>query len=135
MLPQEKYGVLIFLTLVASVYALALAVILRWIFSKFGIGTVSQKPFQIWYRRIVLSLAILGIFCIAYGYFIEPYRLSVRKVEMKTAKLPKDASPIRVVHISDLHSDPSPRLEEKLPAVIAEQKPDLIVFSGDSINS
>jgi len=135
MLPEERYGVIIFLGAVAVVYSLGFAIILRWIFSKVGIGKVSPNSFQIWYKRIVLSLAALGITCIAYGYFVEPYWLSIRNIEIKSSKLPKDASPIRVVHISDLHSDPAPRLEEKLPQVISQQRPDLIVFSGDSINS
>ncbi|MDQ5837743.1 MAG: metallophosphoesterase [Acidobacteriota bacterium] len=41
----------------------------------------------------------------------------------------------RVVHISDLHCDPEPRLEERLPDLVAAERPDLIVFTGDSLNS
>ncbi len=39
------------------------------------------------------------------------------------------------MHISDLHYDPRPRLEERLPDIIAAERPDLIVFKGDSVNS
>lgn len=39
------------------------------------------------------------------------------------------------MHISDLHCDPRPRLEERLPDIVAAERPDLIVFTGDSINS
>jgi predicted MPP superfamily phosphohydrolase len=42
---------------------------------------------------------------------------------------------VRVVHISDLHCDPRTRLEERLPDIIAAEHPDLIVFTGDSLNS
>ena len=135
MLPEEKYGIITFLIIITIVYALTFAIILRFVLAKFGIGKISDKPYQVWYRRIVLSLAVLGIFCFAYGYFVEPYWLSVRNIEIKSEKLKKNSQPIRVVHISDIHSDGKARLEEKLPQAIAEQKPDLIVFSGDSINS
>jgi uncharacterized protein len=43
--------------------------------------------------------------------------------------------PLRIVHLSDIHSDPTPRLEPELPAVIRAEQPDVIVFTGDSINS
>lgn len=135
MLPEEKYGVLIFLALIAAVYTFAFGIIVRAILSRFNIGKISQKPAQVWFRRIILSFAVIGIFCFAYGYFVEPYRLRVRNVEIKTAKFSGKTEKIRIVHISDLHSEAKVRLEEKLPQAIAEQKPDLIVFSGDSLNS
>lgn len=43
--------------------------------------------------------------------------------------------PIRIVQISDLHCDPKPRLETILPDLIAKEKPDLILFTGDAINT
>jgi len=36
---------------------------------------------------------------------------------------------------SDLHSDPKARLEPRLPTALAAEDPDVIVFTGDSINS
>jgi len=39
------------------------------------------------------------------------------------------------MHISDLHCDPTKRLEDRLSAVAADLKPDLIVFTGDAVNS
>src|SRR5262249_11534845 len=40
-----------------------------------------------------------------------------------------------IVQISDLHCDPMERLEGDLPSIIAAEKPDAIVFTGDSVNS
>jgi len=70
-----------------------------------------------------------------YGYFIEPYWPSITHIKLSSNKIHSDSRPIRIVHISDLHCDPIPRLEEKLPAMIAAQKPDIIAFTGDSINT
>lgn len=132
MLWEEKVRVLIFLSLVAAVYVFAAGSLVRIFLKRFGIGKLSETAFQIWFRRIVFSFAGFGFFCFAYGYFVEPYWLEVRRVEIRSAKV---KSAFRVVHISDIHSDALPRLEEKLANAIAEQKPDFVVFSGDSTNS
>jgi len=86
------------------------------------------------FDRIVLTFAALGLVCIGYGYFVEPYRLAITHVEIRSPKL-AGKHPIRIVHFSDLHSDPRPRLEPRLPQTIAAEHPDIIVFTGDSINS
>lgn len=83
----------------------------------------------------VLLLGGIGILCILYGYFIEPYWLSIETVRLTSSKIHSGKRPVRIVQISDLHCDPKPRLEEKLPAVIAAQKPDIIVFTGDAVNA
>src|SRR5262249_16847214 len=85
-------------------------------------------------EKCALVLGACGSLCVLYGWLIEPYWLAVEHVRLETAKLPQGQS-VRVVHISDLHSDPQKRLEDRLPRVIAEQHPDLIVFTGDAINS
>jgi uncharacterized protein len=132
MLWEEKLRVLIFTSLIAAVYVFAFGFLVRLALSPFGLGKLSNTPFQSWFRRIVLFLSILGIFCFAYAYFVEPYWLDVRRVEIQSSKI---NSKLRIIHISDIHSDSFPRLEEKLPTAIANEKPDLIVFSGDSVNS
>jgi uncharacterized protein len=81
----------------------------------------------------ILSLAAAGVLCIFYGFFIEPYWLSIEHLEISSAKI-HCTKPIRIVQISDLHCDAKERLEGQLPAVIALQKPDIIVFTGDAIN-
>jgi uncharacterized protein len=131
----EFIRVLIFLSLVAATYAFAAILCVKWLRHKFGGARLSQKPGQRWFRRGILSLSCIGLLCIGYGYFIEPYRLSISRVQIQSDKLPKDAKPIRLIHISDMHSDPTPRLEKQLPETIQNEKPDAILFTGDSINS
>lgn len=131
----ERIRVLLFMAFIGVVYVLAVAIVVRWILQKFQRATLSKNARQVWFRRIVLTLACTGLLCVAYGYFIEPYWLSVTHVRINSSKLPKGARPVRIVHISDLHSDPQARLEGRLPQAIAAEQPDLIVFTGDSINS
>lgn len=90
---------------------------------------------KVWLRRVVYALAIVGSLCIAYGHFIAPYRLQVTHIEIRSVKLASETRPIVVVQISDLHSTATPRLEPRLPGLIAAQHPDLIVFTGDAINN
>jgi len=88
-----------------------------------------------WVQACVLIAAALGLCCFTYGYLIEPYWPAVTNVRIVSSKLPPGSRPVRVAHLSDLHSDPVPRLEETLPELIAAQRPDVIVFTGDTINS
>lgn len=135
MTAQERYGLIVVFFIIIVVYVFAFGGLIRLLLEKFGFTKKEPKASQVWFRRIMFSLALFGFGCFAYAYFIEPYWLSVRNIKIKSAKLPKGGEPIRIVHISDIHSDAKPRLEEKLPSAIAAQKPDLIVFSGDSLNS
>jgi predicted MPP superfamily phosphohydrolase len=131
---MEDFVLLLFLGSVAAVYLVAALAIIRIVLQRTG-RLSTPAGWQVWLQRSALTLAAIGVLCMAYGYFIEPYWLSVTRVRIETAKLPRGTRPIRLVHISDLHSDPQARLEERLPGVIAAERPDLIVFTGDSINS
>lgn len=86
-------------------------------------------------RRAVLFTLAAGVLCVAYGYFVEPYWPQVTHARIASSRLRPRARPVRVVLLSDMHSDPNPRLEERLPGLVAAQDPDLIVYTGDSINS
>jgi predicted MPP superfamily phosphohydrolase len=126
---------LVFLSFIVIVYVLAVSVLVRLVLHRFGHAALSKNPAQVWLRRLVLTFAGTGMLCFAYAYFVEPYWLSVSQIKITSSKLPRGSQPIRIVHISDLHSDPQPRLEERLPQAIAAERPDIIVFTGDSINS
>lgn len=86
-------------------------------------------------RRLLLGVVASGALCAAYAWLVEPYWPQVTHARVVSPRLPPGTAPIRVVLLSDLHSDPKPRLEERLPDLVAAQHPDLIVYTGDSINS
>jgi hypothetical protein len=85
-------------------------------------------------RRLVYVLASIGLVLMAYARFVEPYWPEVRQVRITSPLLERGTS-LRIVHISDLHSDPTPRLEPRIPDLIAAQHPDIVVFTGDLMNS
>ncbi len=85
-------------------------------------------------RSVTFALASVGLLCAAYGYFIEPYWPQITHISLTSPNL-MPGTRLRIVHFSDLHSDSKLRLEERLPKIIAEQHPDVIVFTGDLANS
>ncbi len=124
----------LFLAVVVTVYLAAVVLLVRAVRrrARRAAGLARRER---WARRIAFPLAIVGVLCMAYGRFVEPYWLDVTHHRIVSSKLPPGTPPIRIVHVSDFHSDSTARLEERLPDVIAEQKPDLVVFTGDAANS
>jgi predicted MPP superfamily phosphohydrolase len=84
------------------------------------------------YTAVVPVLALVGVICLLYGRFVEPYWLEIKHVSIPSKRI-RPGTSLRIVHFSDLHSGAGPRLEARLPELIAAQKPDVIVFTGDAV--
>jgi uncharacterized protein len=129
---NEEARVLFFVGAIFSVFSLAVFFLARLVYRIWNrLEDRDSKPVRIM-QRSVLAIAGLGVICVIYGFVVEPYWPQVTHIQIPSAKI---KARVRIVHISDVHSDPKPRLEEKLPALIAAQSPDLIVYTGDSLNS
>ena len=87
-----------------------------------------------WKTHALFAVAVVGTLCMLYGRLVEPYWLDITHVSIPNPKIPRGGR-LRIALISDVHSDPAARLEDRLPAAMAAEHPDLIVFTGDSINS
>lgn len=100
-------------------------------------GTLGSRKSETGCRMCLApAIAYLGIVSLAlpYALYVEPYWPQVERVTITSSKV-HPARPIRIVHLSDLHSDPEVRLEDRLPAMIQELAPDVVVFTGDHVNS
>lgn len=84
---------------------------------------------------LVLILTGFSFVCLAYAYFVEPYWLEVTHVKIALADFPADHPPIKIVQVSDMHCDKVKRLEDRVVKEIEKEKPALILFSGDAMNS
>jgi uncharacterized protein len=83
----------------------------------------------------ILGLAALGTLAVLYARFVEPRWIEVTSTRVPTSRLPVGHRGVRIVHLSDLHSDSAPRAEKRLPATVASLEPDLILFTGDAANT
>ncbi|UKB78101.1 metallophosphoesterase [Chryseobacterium sp. MEBOG07] len=93
-------------------------------------------------RRKFLSIVGLGMGGVLSALFIDgitfgKYRHTVRRVRVNFANLPKSFKGYKIIQISDVHSgsfsDPS-KLQHAID-LINEQKPDLVLFTGDMVNN
>lgn len=109
----------------ASLLALA---IVRW---ALVIAAAFAQAAWITATVIVVQLAITT--AAWYGLWIEPFRLGVTRVQIKSPKL-NGHKPLRLLHLSDLHIERITQRERELLRLVDQLQPDLIVFTGDYLN-
>jgi predicted MPP superfamily phosphohydrolase len=63
------------------------------------------------------------------GLFIEPFRIEVTHSIIQA----RVAAPLKVAHLTDLHTTGLGRRERKLLALLEEEKPDVIIITGDTL--
>jgi uncharacterized protein len=131
MMVGEIITVFVFVGIITAVYTGEAYLILG--FARCKRRGTSTKWF--WSRCAILIhlLATAGVVCFLYGFFIEPYRIEVKKVEIPTRKLHQ--STVRLVQISDLHCCRRPGNEKKLVELVNGIRPDIVVFTGDAVNT
>lgn len=96
--------------------------------------------FHSWYYQIKkanpgwllkgLAIGILGL--LYYMNQVEPYRLQVRRIQIKSEKIDR---PIRLLHISDIQAVRITSYEERVFREIQSLNPDVIIHSGDLIQN
>ena len=126
---------LFFVAFVVFVFVAAANFLLVRLYCRLSQRRLPQNRSYVATERLILAAAGIGVVCILYARLAEPFWPKVIHVELSSAKIAHGAKRIRIVQISDVHSDPRARLELRLPEIIAAEKPDVIVFTGDSINS
>ena len=82
---------------------------------------------------ISIPLQIAGTLLVIYGFWIEPATIKLTRERLETDKL-KKGPPLKIMHLGDLHIERITAREKQLSQLIAEQKPDLILFTGDVLN-
>ncbi|MFH1856600.1 MAG: metallophosphoesterase [Candidatus Omnitrophota bacterium] len=129
MLYFEAVSILAFLSVIAALFILETVLIVKFIIAKLSKGEI-----KIGFKTIVAhTIAFAGILCVLYGFFIEPYWIDVKTVDITTDKL--ENTGLKVVQISDLHCDKKVINEYKMINIINGLNPDIIVFTGDALNN
>jgi len=128
---REEVSLLLFGLLLLAIYGLEFILLMSYVVVWIRRG--SWKHIRLTKFDIVLHvLAVIGILCLLYAYFVEPYWVDVNSLTIHTAKLRQAG--LRIVHISDLHCDTIPRNEEQAIRIIRQLKPDVIALTGDCLN-
>jgi predicted MPP superfamily phosphohydrolase len=80
---------------------------------------------------VPLGAATLGAAAVAYAAGYEVRAFTTRFVEVPV--LPVGASPLRLLHLSDLHLVPTQRLKREWLRSLAALEPDFVVNTGDNL--
>jgi uncharacterized protein len=128
---RELVSLLVFALVLLAVYGLEVLLL-----ADYALEKILHRPdkSELFHRRYLAlhAVALLGVGCMLYGYFIEPNWVEVNGMTLRSAKL-KDTG-FRIVQITDLHCDWAIRNEEKMVRIINDLEPDLIVATGDFLN-
>lgn len=82
--------------------------------------------------KLLFYFTLITLSAIAYAYFIEPFNIQVRQINIPDSELHRQWGDIIIAQLSDLHITEIGRREESVSKKLAEIKPDLIVVTGDS---
>ena len=95
-------------------------------------NSIPRSTFLSW-LGLGLGGGLLGT--LLYG-FSNKYNYQVKKVKLAFSNLPQSFKGLKIVHISDIHSGSFQNKEAVNHGVdmILQQKPDLILFTGDLVN-
>jgi predicted MPP superfamily phosphohydrolase len=121
---------ILLLTIAAGVLLAEVYLIARWLWFR---GSRKTRPRRRRFVLLIHSAIVIGVLVVLYAVFVEPYWPQINVVRLYTPKLRHTV--LRIVQISDTHCDPTARLEPRLPALVNRLNPDIIVFTGDAVNS
>jgi uncharacterized protein len=88
------------------------------------------------HRRLflILSGSVLLILVMGKAYY-DTNSIEVRHYQIKNSSLGEVLGGLKVAHLSDLHIESIGLMENKLLEILKEERPDLILVTGDSIRS
>jgi uncharacterized protein len=84
-----------------------------------------------WLRPLIVLLVVLGTGAGIDSIFIEPFRIEVTHFDVQAPL----AAPLKIAQLSDVHTHGMGRNERRALEILAEEKPDLIVVTGDCLGN
>jgi predicted MPP superfamily phosphohydrolase len=134
MLRLPKRRILLFLGLYVPLCVVALdaAAILRALVKRL-LGRGSLRELLTWRAPVHHAAGLLIVLFWVYAWRVEPHWVKVARRQVHTAKLVRE--PFRIAQISDVHSEAKAHNEPHLPGIVNPLRPDVIVFTGDALNT
>jgi len=107
-------------------------------------ASATEKPHQVvaaragsnlarykWFVPAVVLLSVLAACVAADSVFIEPFRIEVTHFDIQAPLL----SPLKIAQFSDVHTHGMGRNERQALLVLANEKPELLVVTGDCLGN
>lgn len=85
------------------------------------------------YKKIIIILILLIIISF-YLYYQNNY-LQITNYSIENTKIPKDFNNYKIIQISDFHNTKSNKITKELINTIKQEQPNIIVITGDLIDS
>ncbi|MBL7912331.1 MAG: metallophosphoesterase [Bacteroidia bacterium] len=115
----------------------------RWIFSFFkakpaeavvAAEGISRLKFL---SQIAITFTVVPAVGFIYGMVRGAYKYRVHNVKLPSSNIPKEFNGFKIVQLSDIHTGSFLNEDglKKAFEIVAEQKPDLILFTGDLVNN
>ncbi|HKG21202.1 MAG TPA: metallophosphoesterase [Blastocatellia bacterium] len=83
-------------------------------------------------KRLFIAYTLLaGLPLTLYAFCVEPYWIEDSHYRIRAPL----TSPLKIAHLTDLHTSGLNRRERKLLEILDREKPDLIVITGDSVST
>jgi hypothetical protein len=116
----------------------------NWFYKLCKFGKPSKVPLQQrksnsrLFQKIGLFVSFVVFLLLIIGVVFGRYRFDVTRHNLSLSKLPESFNNLKIVQISDLHIGTyinNPNQIDKIVSLINEQKPDMVFFTGDMVNS
>src|SRR5215475_12836178 len=88
------------------------------------------RPPKLTLKRVVVGLFICGLVALADAFFLEPNWIQVTHHTVRA----RISQPLKIAHLSDLHTSKLGFRELSLLRSLDREKPDVIVITGDAIS-
>ena len=85
-------------------------------------------------KKRIISVLLILLALLAWGW-AENQMLTVTQITVSSDDLPDNFEGFRIAHISDLHNTQIGRNNQKLLSALEKAAPDIVVFTGDMVDS
>ncbi|MCO4773669.1 MAG: metallophosphoesterase [Deltaproteobacteria bacterium] len=96
---------------------------------------MSDAGKQPWPVRVLGALLALGILCALWAFFVEPDWIELSHHTVVASPESGLRAPLRIAHVTDLHTEGMGGREEKVMRLLRQEAPDVIVVTGDTVTT
>ncbi|WP_376776807.1 MULTISPECIES: metallophosphoesterase [Sporosarcina] len=84
-------------------------------------------------RKVLYTAAVLAV--LAYFIWFQNNSITITQTEISSSHIPESFDQYKIVHLSDLHNKSFGENQQRLVRKIKKLQPDVIVYTGDLIDS